>query len=955
MRNSFNYPLKKSKRESRDDAWKLAYKDFQPAKEMLREALCTVGNGYFGTRGAATESSASRIHYPGTYIAGVYNKLSTNIAGKTVTNEDFVNCPNWLYLTFKSEHGKWIVPSRCKVLHYYQELDIYKGTLIRSIRLRSESGFIFTIRSQTFAHMENPHLGCIRYVIRPEDYEGKLIIRSGLDGTVENEGVARYRQLESKHLMPRSSRRISSNKMHLSVETSQSGIVISQTAQTRIFSQDRELHPRSKTHIRHKKAIFQDFELRVEPGEEYEVEKIVSLYSSNLKYITNPRQASINSMKVSHRFCTLFSGHVKAWRALWKKFDVEIEGDATYCAILRLHTFHLLQSASYHRSKIDAGLPARGLHGEAYRGHIFWDQLFIMPFYNLRAPEISKELIKYRYRRLSAARRNAEEEGHRGAMFPWQSGSDGDEQSQKIHLNPMSGKWGPDNSAIQRHISFDIAHNVWSYWVITQDTRFLERYGAEIILSVAQYGSSISKYRISDGRYHTEGLMGPDEFHDRLPGARHPGFEDNAYTNVMIAATLDWALKLSGIISKKAIDRLFDKLSIHTEELSRWKDITRKMKVRINKDGIIEQFAGYFGLKELDWEKYRKKYGNIHRLDRILKAEGKSANDYKAAKQADVLMLFYLFTVPQVREIFKKLGYKLDRVALRKNYEYYIKRTSHGSTLSKVVHCYIAHILNRPEEALRMYQDVLRSDVQDIQGGTTPEGVHTGVMGGSVNIALESFAGVRVFRDYLVLNPSLPNSWRSVRFRVLYKGNWVLLRITRREISLFIPGKAEKKRSLTVKIYGKEQELAVGRLHKIKLKRGQKMEAGEGMKMAAQERVLVVDGDIMQGVMLKTRLEDSGYLADFTYKGSEALEILKTEWVDLIMMGVSLYPGISGYQLFKEIKRRKEYASVPIIIQSGKSGMKKSFEKMGIEAFFVKPYDVNRLIEKVNRIIKSKK
>src|SRR6056297_3042947 len=152
------------------------------------------------------------------------------------------------------------------------------------------------------------------------------------------------------------------------------------------------------------------------------------------------------------------------WEKLWKEMDVEVDGDRFSQKLLRLHMAHLMVSASPHNVNIDAGVTARGLHGEAYRGHIFWDELYILPFYFIHFPDVAKSLLMYRYRRLDKARKYANEYGYEGAMFPWQSGSSGREETQTLHLNPVSGKWGPDHSMLQRHVSLAIAFNVWQYY-----------------------------------------------------------------------------------------------------------------------------------------------------------------------------------------------------------------------------------------------------------------------------------------------------------------------------------------------------------------------------------------------------------------------------------------------------------------------------------------------------------
>ncbi len=934
-------------------SWKLTYMTFQPAKEALREALCTLGNGYFGTRGAAPESDASRIHYPGTYIAGVYNKLPTHIAGRTVINEDFVNGPNWLPLTFRAGDGRWVVPSECRLLSYYQALNMRNAALNRRVRLQDEHGLTFTVEMRRIVSMEHRHLAAMRYVITPEDHDGVITVRSGLDGNVQNAGVARYRPLNGRHLKADAQGMVDPRTVYLFVKTTSSQIQIALAARTRFFRGEEEIEPAS--HIVHKggKGVYLDFKVEAQRNQEIVVEKVVALYTSRDTHVPHPRQAAVDAVKKNYRFFSLYAGHKRSWHRLWKRFDIRIEGDETYRRILRLHVFHLLQTASPHNVHIDASVPARGLHGEAYRGHIFWDNLFVMPFYNWHAPEISRALLMYRYRRLAQARRNAKEAGYAGAMFPWQSSATGDEQTQIVHLNPMSDKWGPDHSHLQRHVSFVVAYNVWRNWKDTGDAEFLAGYGAEMMLSIARFGASLCVFDERDGRYHTEGLMGPDEFHERLPNASRAGFRDNAYTNFLIVATLLNAVEMLEALPEPQRREVRHSAGVDEDQLKRWDDITKKMHIPVNKDGIISQFEGYFGLKELNWDAYRKKYGNIQRLDRILKAEGKSPNAYKVAKQADVLMIFYLFSLRKIASVFRRLGVRFTDETLKKNYDYYIKRTSHGSTLSKVVHCYVAHLLGREGEAWQWFLEVLKSDIYDTQGGTTPEGIHAGVMAGSVYIALKCFAGLELFDERIVLSPSLPRDWREVRFRLLYKGRWITFLLSRRQVFIYIQGPRGKPYPLPFEIYGKPHRIVYGKTHKISLRRGRLGAVAGAAPQAVQERVLIVDGDIMRSTVLRTRLEDLGYLTECVHSAPEALAVLKSGWVDLIVMSVVLRGAVSGYQLLKELKASRSYGRIPVLMQSQKAGMKPLFERLGVAAFLVKPYPVRDVLREAKVILEK--
>ncbi len=800
-------------------SWKIAYDKFEPEQEGLRETLCTVGNGYFATRGVIPEALASKIHYPGTYIAGIYNQLATNIAGRRVTHENMVNCPDWTFLTFKVGDGEWFYPSTGGILSYKQELDMKKGILIRRIRFQDHRGQRTLIETNRIAHMAEPHFGVMRYVITPENYSGWIRIRTMLDGTVLNVGVQRYRRQSSKHWKSCSMGIFSRNGIFLSMKTNQSDIEVVEAAKIRVFIGQKEIRPAIKCLAERKERIGQEFRIFVNKRESCKIEKIISIHTSKDEAIRAPTKAAIESVQNARRFKTLMKTHQQAWDKLWRRFDIQIEGDVFSQRVLRLHIFHLLQTASIHNIKVDAGFPARGLHGEAYGGHIFWDEIFAMPFYDLHIPEISRALLLYRYRRLPQAQEYAKRKGFSGAMFPWQSASSGKEETQVIHLNPMSGTWGPDYSLLQRHVSFAIAYNAWQYYKRVDDLDFLISYGAEMILSIAQFGVSLAKYDPKDNRYHTEGLVGPDEFHEGYPDSHKPGLKDNAYTNLMIVWTLLKAQEILSILSEADKAKILGRLKLGQEELLRWDDITQKMNIIIDEKGIISQFDGYFALKELDWRRYKAKYGNIQRMDRILKAEGESPDDYKVSKQADVLMLFYLFELSEIENIFRRLGYSFDKNTLRNNYEYYLKRTSHGSTLSKVVYCFLTQLLRGPQQSWRWFREVLESDIYDTQGGTTPEGIHTGVMAGSIDIVTRGFAGISPLEDVIRINPKLPKNWRRIELRFRYKGRWVSLSITKYRITILIQGPITKSLTIPVEICGEFHYLPLGKTCKVPLKK----------------------------------------------------------------------------------------------------------------------------------------
>ena len=769
----------------RDAHWLFTYEGFEPAKEGLREALCTLGNGYFATRGAAPEAEADETHYPGTYLAGGYNRLKTDLAGRVVENEDLVNLPNWLPLTFRLEGGDWFNVRAVKVLEYRQVLDLERGLLLRTVRFEDKQGRRTRVEQRRFVHMRDKHLAGQELVLVAENWSGRVRVCSALDGRVVNAGVPRYRQLNCKHLRPLVAEEVDAETLLLEVETVQSRLEVAQAARTRLFVDGRPAEVKRGL-VQEEGYLAHQLSVELREGQRLAVEKVVSLYSSRDRAVSEAALEARHALEQApERFETLVTTHVVAWKHLWRRCDLELElaePDDTLQA-LRLHIFHLLQTVSPHTIDLDVGVPARGWHGEAYRGHIFWDELFIFPFLNLRLPDLTRALLRYRYRRLRRAREAAREAGFRGAMFPWQSGSDGREESQRLHLNPRSGRWLPDVTWLQRHINAAIAYNVWQYYQSTEDSEFLYYYGAELLLELARFWASMATWSPELRRYEIKRVIGPDEYHTGYPDRAEPGLDNNAYTNLMAVWVLCRGLEVLTVLPGERRDELLETLELGPAELAHWDDVSRKMRLVFHEDGVLSQFEGYERLREFDWEAYRARYGDIQRLDRILEAEGDSTNRYKLSKQADVLMLFYLFSAEELKDLFERLEYPFDAEVIPRTLEYYLQRVSHGSTLSGVVHSWVLARSDRPR-SWKLFSEALHSDISDVQGGTTPEGIHLGAMSGTVDLVQRAFTGVEVRGNTLHFNPNLPEGLRRLRFSLRYRKHLLDVEISQEKLVL---------------------------------------------------------------------------------------------------------------------------------------------------------------------------
>jgi len=792
---------------SEHSQWRLIYRGYDPAEEPLREALCTVGNGLFATRGAAPECDAGGVHYPGTYVAGVYNRLSNEKAGRTIVNESLVNAPNWLPFTFRVDGGDWFSIDEVEVLDYGQVLETDSGLLVRNVRFRDREGRESSLAQRRLVHMLHPHIAALETRLRPLNWSGAVTFSSAIDGGVENAGVERYADLPGKHLEVRDRLYPEPGIATIRVRTVQSHIEIAESMRTDVFVNGERVEVDFGQLPGPSERVGYEFSVHAEEGREVRVEKLVALFTSRDTAISEPCQAASATVRKIDSFAELVRSHSSRWASLWDRGTIGLEGLPDADRVLNLHTFHLLQTISPNSIGRDVGVPARGLHGEAYRGHIFWDELFVFPYLNYRVPELARSLLMYRCHRLGAAMELAREAGHEGAMYPWQSGSDGTEETQEVHLNPESGRWIPDNSHRQYHVGFAVAYNVWQYFVVTGDIEFLAEYGMRMFLEIAKFWESIATYDAAAGVYDIVGVMGPDEFHDSDPNWDGEGLRNNTYTNVMVSWMLARVPYLLDRLPQMQRRHVMEGTGVDEKRLERWDDISRKLRIPMLEEGVPSQFQGYEDLEEFDWDGYRERYEDIQRLDRILEAEDDSVNRYKASKQADVLMLLYLFSYEELCEVFDRLGVEFDEDTVSRTMDYYLARTSHGSTLSRLVHSWVLARSDR-HASLALFESALESDVSDIQDGTTKEGIHLGAMAGTIDLIERGYSGMEVLGDRLRFKPSLPDGIPCVSFRIYYRHRWLL--VTLRDDQVHIESEVTDLAPIEIECRGVVKELASG-------------------------------------------------------------------------------------------------------------------------------------------------
>ena len=759
-----------------DKDWMIQYDKQEVGKRSYgQESLMSLGNGYLGLRGAPLWATCSDNHYPGLYVAGVFNHTSTEVAGHDVINEDMVNWPNPQLIKVYIDNE--LVDFEAAI-EKNSSIDFKNGLQIESYNVSLAKGGLTLVTTKFVDPIHFHDFGFVGEIIA--DFSGKLRIETFIDGSVLNQNVERYRAFDSKEF---------------EVTQIADGLLVAKTRTT-----DIELAVATKTYLNGQplkkvesgnSEIFKEsIEVDLLKNQEVQFEKSIVIASS---YETkNPVEFVLTELAATS-VSKIQENNANYWEKVWQDGDIVIESDhADLQRMVRMNIFHIRQAAQHGANQfLDASVGSRGLTGEGYRGHIFWDEIFVLPYYAANEPETARDLLLYRINRLTAAQENAKVDGEIGAMFPWQSGLIGDEQAQFVHLNTVNNEWEPDNSRRQRHVSLAIVYNLWIYLQLTDDESILTDGGLDLLIETTKFWLNKAELG-SDSRYHIAGVMGPDEYHEAYPG-QEGGICDNAYTNLMLTWQLNWLTELS-----------VKGFEIPADLLEESQKVRENLYLDIDENGVIAQYAKYFELKEVDFAAYEAKYGDIHRIDRLMKAEGISPDEYQVAKQADTLMLMYNLGHEHVIKLVKQLGYELPKNWLKVNRDYYLARTVHGSTTSRPVFAGIDVKLGDFDEALDFLITAIGSDYYDIQGGTTAEGVHIGVMGETLEVIQNEFAGLTLRDGYFSIAPHLPKSWTKLKFSQIFKGCQVEILIEKGQLLLTASS------DLLINVYDEEVQLKAG-------------------------------------------------------------------------------------------------------------------------------------------------
>ncbi|MEJ7931056.1 glycoside hydrolase family 65 protein [Ramlibacter sp. AN1015] len=749
-----------------DDPWSLTYCRFDPADEGRRESLFALGNGVHVTRAATVHAGPEGPHYPGTYRAGCWGRTGATIEGEHDETDTLVNLPNWLRLDLRL-HGEadWLRLDTARLLQYEHRLDLRGGCSWRMFVCADSEGRRLRVTEHRLVSMARPQLAALRLEVSALDEGlGPVALRAWLDGRVANRNVARYEGYSAHHLHDLRTACAAPGEAWLQARIAATGARLALVQRLCVEGARAAPEPWLEGADRCGHAV----EVMLACGATAAIEKTVALCTTGSQEAQDdPLRSAADVLAQAPGFDALLQEHRACWAELWERIGLALD-DPACGQPAHLHAFHLVQTASPHVTTLDAGVPARGWHGEAYHGHVFWDEAFVLPFFHGRMPEVSRACLLYRWRRLDVARARARQEGLRGAMFPWRSAASGEEVTPRFQKNQLNGAWMRDHTHLQRHIGAAIAWNVWQYVQASGDLEFLADHGAEMVLEIARFWGSLAQPTGPEGRYEIRGVIGPDEYHNAYPGRDAPGLDNNAYTNVMAVWTLCCAREVLEALPPERCEALRRRLALHDDELALWDRISRRMVVPFLADGVIAQFDGFDRLAPFDAQMLPPAVRG-ERLDWALHAIGRSADEFQITKQADALTLFHLLSEEVVFAMLKRLGYSFDREALLRTARYYMDRSTHRSSLSRVVY---AGALARaaPQQSWDLFRQALHTDLQVLEGESVAEGIHLAAMGGTLDTLQRHYLGLGAAPEGLRVEPALPPQLGPVRLSLWLRG-----------------------------------------------------------------------------------------------------------------------------------------------------------------------------------------
>lgn len=715
---------------------------WHPHTQARDESLFALANGSLGVRGGLEEAHSAS---DGCYLAGVYERhpihYHERLAGFARSTDTRLPVADGKYIAIVLG-DEAIDPATCELLAFERSLDLREGCLRRSATWRTPKGATVRVHSQRLVSAQNDLLA-IRFRVTSIDYEGPITLASSIQAGRRAAGQSDDPRIgvACEGSLAALGAHADRDGARLAQRTERSGIGLCCAQSHRIVAIDEEPLAFEAAGCDDDSAT-QSFAAQLQPGRSVELEKFVA-YAHGAAVDASALQAAATQLaeQAAQRGHQAFAHeNAQHLQAFWDDAALETQGDPRSQLALRFNLFHLLQSAAGDGRN---GTAAKGMTGEGYEGHCFWDtEVFALPVMVFTAPSIARAMLLYRHRTLDAARANARQMHHaRGALYAWRTIAGGE----------CSAHY-PSGSAAY-HINADIAYAIGLYFDATGDVEFLLQAGAEMLFETARIWLQVGHFDpLRNGEFGIYDVTGPDEYTALV--------DNNFYTNRMAQRHLQRAAAVWELLQAEhtePLQAIAAQIGLDAEEVALWRQAAQRMRLPYEPAlGIYAQDDTF--LHKPRWSEPPQD------APLLLDVHPLTLYRHQVCKQADVVMALAI------------AGDGLDADAKRRSFEYYEPITTHDSTLSAAIHGIVASELGLRDAAWRFFQDALRVDLDDLHGNTH-HGVHMAAMAGSWLGVAWGFAGLRVVDGELRFAPTLPHAWQGYRLGLHWRGRRIALHV----------------------------------------------------------------------------------------------------------------------------------------------------------------------------------
>ena len=700
------------------------------------ESVFALSNGHIGMRGNLDEGEPHGL--PGTYLNSLFELRPLPYAeagyGYPDTGQSVINVTNGKIIRLLVNDEPFDIRYGT-VQSHTRTLDLRAGTLTRKVTWTSPAGHTVEVESVRLVSLTQRAMAAIRYRVKPVDDKLRLVVMSEI---VANEEIPvassdpRAAAILERPLV---------GEEHYAVDgDNPRAVLVHGTRSSKLRLAAGMTHNvYGPARMATSTESFDDMgrllvSAEVAPDEELCLEKFIGYGWSAQR----SRPALIDQVAGAMAAAKLvgWDGMVAEQRQFldefWEGADVEVDGDVEVQQAVRFGLFHILQAAARTENR---PIPAKGLTGTGYDGHIFWDtETFVLPVLTYTWPSAAADALRWRFLTMDLAKDHAAELGLDGAAFPWRT----------IRGQECSGYWPAGTAAF--HINADIAAAVVSYLDATQDRDFEREIGLPLLVETARLWRSLGQHD-AHGEFRIDGVTGPDEYSAVK--------DNNLYTNLMAQHNLAAAADLAEKLHQEARE-----LDVTTEETASWRDAAHDMYIPYDERlQVHPQHDGFTSYARWDFKETPEDHYPL-----LLHYPYFQLYRKQVVKQADVVLAMQLrpdaFTPEQKR----------------RNFDYYEGITVRDSSLSPCTQAVMAAEVGHLDLAYDYLAEAAFMDLEDREHNTK-DGLHIASLAGAWTALVSGFGGMRVTNGQLCFAPKLPPGIIGLSFRMRYRDRIILVAI----------------------------------------------------------------------------------------------------------------------------------------------------------------------------------